>query len=88
MDPKPFKTNEELALLLQSRGMLIEDKARAIRKLAQIGYYRFTGYSYHFREYELNESGEVLLKNKIPLRKETFISGTSFNKVFELYFVR
>lgn len=85
LGPKPFKKYEELASLLESRGMLIEDKGRAIRKLMQIGYYRFTGYSYHFREYKLDENGRILYQNKMPVRKEKFFSGTSFNKVFELY---
>ena len=30
LEPKPFKTYEELATLLESRGMLIEDRERAV----------------------------------------------------------
>ena len=42
--PKPYLPVYNLVQLMQSRGMLIEDAARAERKLAQVGYYRLSGF--------------------------------------------
>ena len=42
--PKPFKTYPDLVELLRLRGMEFDDAARAERKLAQVGYYRLSGF--------------------------------------------
>lgn len=75
--PKPFKTYKELVEILNHRGMTIEDFDRAERKLAQVGYYRLSGFWYPCRE-------KIPVSNKHE-RLDRFSQGTSFNKVFELY---
>lgn len=40
---KPFRDYPDLVDLLEARGMIVEDKDRAIRKIAQVGYYRLSG---------------------------------------------
>ncbi len=84
---KPFKTYQELVALLEQRGMIIEDTQKAERKLAQVGYYRLSGFFYPCREFDLDSHGQqkICPKRKTPLRLATFTQGTSFNKVFELY---
>lgn len=42
--PKQFKHYEELIDILIERGMVINNRERAIRKLAQVGYYRLSGF--------------------------------------------
>mgnify|MGYP001806900426 CR=1 FL=1 len=57
--PKPFKSYEELLDLLTERGMQVEDKERALRKLSQVGYYRLSGFWYPCREICFKENGEA-----------------------------
>ena len=49
MNMKPFITIGQQLDLLESRGMLIEDRVVAAHALETIGYYRLSGYSYPFR---------------------------------------
>ena len=44
--PKPFANAHDLILLLQSRGLIISDPAKAERYLQFIGYYRLSAYMY------------------------------------------
>lgn len=85
--PKPFRSYGDLAKLLTSRGMEIADPLRAERKLAQVGYYRLSGFWFPAREFVWDERGHVTLCNitQKPLRLNTFITGTSFDSVFSLY---
>lgn len=85
--PKPFKTYKELVIILEQHGMVINDPARAERKLAQIGYYRLSGFFYPCRDFDRDSNGQVKMcpKRKSPLRLSTFLPNTSFDKVFELY---
>lgn len=85
--PKPFKTYSQLVTIVESRGMLIEDSNRAERKLAQVGYYRLSGFSYPCRDFDRDSTGQVKIcpKRKTPLRLNTFLPDTSFDKVFDLY---
>lgn len=85
--PKPFKTYPELVDILQQRGMIIEDKARAERKLAQVGYYRLSGFSHPCREIDFDDSGKAKRcpQTGFILRLNSFLPETSFNKVFDLY---
>lgn len=85
--PKPFKSYSELTDLLIERGMEVEDRARAERKLAQVGYYRLSGFWYPCREINFDTSGDAVLSSITgrPERLDNFLSGTSFNAVFELY---
>lgn len=68
--------------------MAIEDPSRAMRKLAQVGYYRLSGFWYPCREICFDEYGEAI-KDSVNSRKlkrnENFIEGTSFSSIFALY---
>lgn len=84
---KPFKDYQALRLLLDSRGMEITDPQRVARKLAQIGYYRLSGFWYPCREIQFDTTGNAVMTgvNGTPLRRDSFLPGTSFEKAFELY---
>lgn len=47
---KPFKTLEEQIDILESRGLKVQDRAKAISILEQVNYYRFSAYSLTFRK--------------------------------------
>lgn len=74
--PKPHKEYSELIDLLQSRGMRVPDRERAERKLAQIGYYRLSGFSYPCR---------MQSRDTTIVRLDTFQPNTDFDRVIELY---
>lgn len=85
--PKPFKSYPELVSLLLQRGMEVSDPARAERKLAQLGYYRLSGFWYPSRAFKLDSTGQPLLcpsTNK-PVRLDQFQPGTSFDAAVALY---
>jgi abortive infection bacteriophage resistance protein len=44
--PKEYQTPEQLAQLLASRGLTIQDTEEAVRQLKNVGYYRFSAYLY------------------------------------------
>ncbi|EJI85482.1 Abi family protein [Alishewanella aestuarii B11] len=72
---KPWLSYNEQLALLESRGLLITDRAAALEYLERIGYYRLSGYWYAFRE----RSGELVLldngkKPKNP-KSTTMFSG-------------
>ncbi|MGR6838186.1 Abi family protein [Aliivibrio wodanis] len=85
--PKEFKHYEELVDILSQRGMHIEDGERAKRKLAQVGYYRLSGFWYPARVIERDEQGTAIecphLKH--PKRLNEFLPNTNFNDVCNLY---
>ncbi|CAK3975195.1 Abi family protein [Vibrio crassostreae] len=85
--PKEFKHYEELVDTLSQRGMIIGDDERAKRKLAQVGYYRLSGFWYPAREIERDEQGTVIEcpHLKRPKRLNEFLPETSFDDVFSLY---
>ncbi|MGV6996983.1 Abi family protein [Desulfovibrio sp. QI0430] len=88
LNAKPFKTYADLVTLLESRGMEIEDRVRAERKLAQIGYYRFTGFSFPCRVYVKDTANKIVFNppnSNFIKRSEQFVTGTTFNDVFRLY---
>lgn len=87
LPPKPHKSVPELVQLIHSRGMQIEDVARAERKLAQVGYYRLSGFWFPCRQYLIGDGGQVAVSAQAckPVRAEAMLAGTSFDKVFELY---
>ncbi len=74
---KPFLEYEELVDLLIARGMKVEDKGRALRKIAQVGYYRLSGYWHVARRYEFQEGQRAYLNE--------FREGTSFNAIYSFY---
>ena len=85
--PKPFRQLPELVQLMHSRGMQIDDAAHAQRKLAQVGYYRLSGFWFPCRQYKTSTNGGVVVSASTgkPERDETMLPGTSFDKVFALY---
>ena len=79
LPPKPFKTYAELVELLHLRGMRFDDMQRAERKLAQVGYYRLSGFWYVCRALETEAD------NGMPQRADRFLPGTDFDRVLGLY---
>lgn len=73
--PKEWKSYQEQLEILQSRGMIIDDKAAAEHCLRRVGYYRLSGYWYPFRQYDD--------KNKIALND--YREGTKFSTIEALY---
>ena len=88
LTPKPFRSYPDLVTLLTERNMLVADPARAERKLAQLGYYRLSGYWYPAREFD-RDAGTGLAKScpasGKPLRKNLFATGTTFEDAVSLY---
>lgn len=68
-EKRPIPVGEQINLL-ESKGMEFFDIPYAFRTLSIIGYYRFSGYAYPFR-------------NKID--NSSFVEETSFEKVFSIY---
>lgn len=68
---KEYKTSRELVFLLESRGLVINDRQKAQKYLESIGYYRLSAYMY------------PLLKAPKTLHQYKF--GSSFSKVMMLY---
>ncbi|CAN2044255.1 hypothetical protein GMMP1_1310013 [Candidatus Magnetomoraceae bacterium gMMP-1] len=67
--------------------MVLEDPARVERKLSQVGYYRLSGFYYPCRKISFDQSENAVISpitNK-PERLDSFLTGTSFNSVFNLY---
>jgi abortive infection bacteriophage resistance protein len=84
---KPFKDYQELVSRLRSKGMVILDEDRAVRKLSQIGYYRLSGY-WHVCRIPILDSENKPVLNKItqvPEREDKFFEGTSFDDIVTLY---
>lgn len=78
---KPFKDYPELVDILQSRGMTIGNRDRAIRKIAQVGYYHLSGYWHSSRKYRI----EGREKERVLHYLDEFQDGTSFEAVFQFY---
>lgn len=85
--PKPFRTYPDLVNLLTQRNMQIADPARAERKLAQLGYYRLSGYWHPAKEFVHDAQGQKVqcLVTQKPLRRDWFQAGTSFDDAVALY---
>lgn len=86
--PKPFRTYPDLVALIQQRNMNVADLARAERKLAQLGYYRLSGYWYPAREFDVDPAtnqAKICPISKKPLRLDVFAAGASFDDVVSLY---
>lgn len=67
--------------------MIINNPERAIRKLAQIGYYRLSGFWYPCRKGKKDAYGNYIVDpiTKVPTREEKFQDGTNFNDIIALY---
>ena len=68
---KRFESSENLVNLLESRGLQIYDRNKAIQYLDNIGYYRLSAYMYHLL--------------KMPKTAHLYKEGSSFKKVMMLY---
>lgn len=68
---KPWLSYEDQANLLEERG-LVFDRADLIMRLSEVGYYRLSGYWYIFKRNQ-NSSDE------------SFIEGTDFSDIWNLY---
>lgn len=71
---KDYKTHAEQIALLRTRGMVIDDPAYATKWLHEVGYYRLSLYTHHFRT--ANERGE---------KHGRFHEGTRFDEAVSLY---
>ncbi|MBI6549844.1 Abi family protein [Xenorhabdus sp. VLS] len=74
---KPHKNYDELIALLESRGMTINDKGHAKKKLSQVGYYRLSGFWFPCQT--------TVPHNGNPKKDNVFLSGTCFRNVYDLY---
>lgn len=71
---KPHLSFNQQVARLENRGMLVEDKERAMRVLAATGYYHMSGYWYPYRKATDTPS----------VRLDTFKDGVSFNAIEKL----
>ena len=67
---KPPTTYEQQLSLLESRGMIIPDREKALSALQSENYYRLSGYTFHMKK---------------SLSAEQFTEGSSFETVLNLY---
>lgn len=74
---KVFLEYPTLLDLLEERGMIITDRARCERKLAQVGYYRLSGYWHSARVFILT-GRDIIYQNK-------FQPKTYFDDIFKFY---
>lgn len=71
---KPALTFSQQLSLLQQRGLVVSDKASALRQLSAISYYRLSAYWYPFRQRD--GTGNIL---------SNFVPDTEFNRITNLY---
>jgi abortive infection bacteriophage resistance protein len=85
---KPYLTVSEQIALIQSRGMVITDRAKAEHALERIGYYRLSGFWYPFRLPVRDEANVVKISGNFrPLTNlETVIDLYVFDKKLRLLF--
>lgn len=59
---KPHLTYEDQLIKLENRGMIFSDldREQAQKKLANVGYYRLSGYWYPFRELKIPQPSDKL----------------------------
>lgn len=80
--PKQWKSFEEQRSILTERGLQVDDREAAMSYLERIGYYRLSGYWYSFRQLEQQHDGNGQLR---PHRSNTFIEGSHFRDIVQLY---
>ena len=68
---KQYHSPEQLALLLQSRNLVIDNISFAAQKLRQISYYRFSAYLYPFLAH--------------PKSAQIFKANSNFHTALSLY---
>lgn len=72
---KPYLSIEQQIELLRSRGMTIQDNAKATEYLLRIGYYRLSAYWHPLRKRDA-VTGKVL---------DDFVDGATFKQVTDMY---
>lgn len=78
---KPHLSIPDQVKLLESRGMQVNDRARAERYLRRLGYYRLSGYWYPARQTQL-----IQVDGKpVFVAQDTFRPGTTFDRAVDLY---
>lgn len=89
--PKPWTSYAEQVDQLIARGMLVENREKALDCLERIGYYRLSGYWFAFRERSgklvlLDEQGRKPKKIKVEtIALEPFKPGTTIQNAVDLY---
>lgn len=71
---QPYTSPAELILLLQGRGLVVEDTDLAKHWIEKVGYYRLKGYGLHFR-----------IPDAVGKLTERYLAGTRFGSLTELY---
>lgn len=74
-DLKPFRSYADQVSILESRGMLVEDRGRAERQLRTLNYYRLSGYWHTMRKVDRATKRSL----------DSFRPGATFDLVVELY---
>lgn len=89
--PKVWKSYEDQLDVLTTRGMIVENKQRALNYLERIGYYRLSGYWFPFRR-QTGPACRLSKQFKKPskvaeeiLRYDDFIPGATFQNAVDLY---
>lgn len=72
--PKKWQSYKDQVAILESRGMIFENKVKAEHVLSQINYYRLSGYWYPFRMLASDMS-----------RDDDFINDTRFEDILNIY---
>jgi abortive infection bacteriophage resistance protein len=79
---KPYLNLDGQLTLLEQRGMVISDRAKARRYLQRIGYYRLSGYWFPFRQ---STTTTDTAGKSITTVGDDFVPGTEFARVVDLY---
>lgn len=74
---KPYLTVADQLTLIERRGIVVTDRAKATEMLHRIGYYRLSGYWYPFRATVHSPVGHIVGDN--------FRAGTELSTVIDLY---
>lgn len=75
---KAFLEYPDLMQQLVDRGMNVTNRDRCERKLAQVGYYRLSGYWHSARTYNRSPQRQIIYNNQ-------FQSNTYFEAIFDFY---
>lgn len=79
---KPSLSIESQIRLIESRGVVFEDKAKALRHLSSISYYRLSAYMIPFKEKDIN--GRVVDKFKRETKWDDIVNLYRFDRKFRL----
>src|SRR5690242_9811884 len=79
---KPYLSLPQQLALLESRGMQISDKPKALSYLERIGYYRLSAYWYPYRVPKIIRLSDGSTEER---GDGTFKTGTEFSQIIDLY---